>query len=150
MRLNAFKSARQNSKQFFIIIIFFYFFLQKLPLSSHKLCYCTRKSLEKLALFLKFFVPNRPQQKNNNKKSYVFQAIIAERKLVSRCFELTQPHRITSGMNTNVNFQVIHFTSHHTTSYLFSLFIFRGHSTWEPAYDRVIYFILRAYAGTMC
>ena len=27
------------------------------------------------------------------------------------------------------------------------LFIFRGHSTWEPASSRVTYFILRAYTG---
>ena len=30
----------------------------------------------------------------------------------------------------------------------FSLFIFRGHSTREPASSRVTYFILRAYTGT--
>ena len=30
-----------------------------------------------------------------------------------------------------------------------SLFIFRGHSTWEPASGRVTYFILRAYTGTV-
>ena len=29
-----------------------------------------------------------------------------------------------------------------------SLFIFRGHSTREPASNRVTYFILRAYTGT--
>ena len=29
-----------------------------------------------------------------------------------------------------------------------SLFIFRGHSTREPAFNRVTYFILRAYTGT--
>ena len=29
-----------------------------------------------------------------------------------------------------------------------SLFIFRGHSTREPAASRVTYFILRAYTGT--
>ena len=29
-----------------------------------------------------------------------------------------------------------------------SLFIFRGHSTREPASSRVTYFILRAYTGT--
>ena len=29
-------------------------------------------------------------------------------------------------------------------------FIFRGHSTWDPASVRVTYFILRAYTGTMC
>ena len=28
-----------------------------------------------------------------------------------------------------------------------SLFIFRGHSTREPAFNRVTYFILRAYTG---
>ena len=32
-------------------------------------------------------------------------------------------------------------------SCLFSLFIFRGHSTREPASNRVTYFILRAYTG---
>ena len=31
-----------------------------------------------------------------------------------------------------------------------SLFIFRGHSTREPASSRVTYFILLAYTGTMC
>ena len=30
----------------------------------------------------------------------------------------------------------------------FSLFIFRGHSTREPASGRVTYFILRPYTGT--
>ena len=30
----------------------------------------------------------------------------------------------------------------------FSLFIFRGHSTREPASSMVAYFILRAYTGT--
>ena len=30
----------------------------------------------------------------------------------------------------------------------FGLFIFRGHSTREPAPSRVTYFILRAYTGT--
>ena len=44
--------------------------------------------------------------------------------------------------------QVIHFTSHHTTSHVFSLFIFRVHSTREPASSRVTYFILQAYTGT--
>ena len=47
---------------------------------------------------------------------------------------------------------MIHFTGHHTTSHVFffflSLFTFRGHSTQEPASNRVTYFILRAYAGT--
>ena len=32
--------------------------------------------------------------------------------------------------------------------FFFSLFIFRGHSTREPASSRVTYFILRAYTGT--
>ena len=31
-----------------------------------------------------------------------------------------------------------------------SPFIFRGHSTREPASSRVTYFILWAYTGTMC
>ena len=29
-----------------------------------------------------------------------------------------------------------------------SLFVFRGHSSLEPAFSRVTYFILRAYKGT--
>ena len=52
---------------------------------------------------------------------------------------------------TSLYLQVIHFTSHHTTSHVgffFSLLIFRGHSVREPASSRVIYFILRAYTGT--
>ena len=32
----------------------------------------------------------------------------------------------------NTRFLCIHFTSHFTTSHVLSLFIFRGHSTWEP------------------
>ena len=32
--------------------------------------------------------------------------------------------------------------------FFFSLFILRGHSTREPASNRVTYFILRAYKGT--
>ena len=32
-------------------------------------------------------------------------------------------------------------------SFFFSLVIFRGHSTREPASSRVTYFILRAYTG---
>ena len=32
--------------------------------------------------------------------------------------------------------------------FFFSLFIFRGHSTREPASSRLTYFILRAYTGT--
>ena len=32
--------------------------------------------------------------------------------------------------------------------FFFSMFIFRGHSTREPASGRVTYFILRAYTGT--
>ena len=51
---------------------------------------------------------------------------------------------------TSLYIQVINFTSHHTTSHVFSLFIFRRHSTREPASNRVTYFILRAYTGTRC
>ena len=32
--------------------------------------------------------------------------------------------------------------------FFFSLFIFPGHSTWEPASNRVNYFILWVYTGT--
>ena len=50
---------------------------------------------------------------------------------------------------TSLYLQVIHFTSHHTTSSFLSLFIICGHSTREPASGRVTYFILWAYTGTM-
>ena len=72
--------------------------------------------------------------------------------LVSWCFEPSQPRRITSGPKTNFTLSPSH--SFHESSYhkscLCSLFIFRGHSTREPASSRVTYFILRAYTGTMC
>ena len=44
-----------------------------------------------------------------------------------------------------------HKSSYHKSCFLkiiFSLFIFRGHSTQEPASSRLTYFILRAYTGT--
>ena len=71
---------------------------------------------------------------------------------VSLCFEPSYPQRITPGLNTN--FTVSPSDSFHRSSYhkscccFFCLFIFRGHSTWEPASSRLIYFILRAYTGT--
>ena len=51
---------------------------------------------------------------------------------------------------TSLYLQFIYFTSHHTTSLFgfFCLFIFRRHSTREPASSRVTYFILRAYTRT--
>ena len=76
------------------------------------------------------------------------------RYLVSWRFEPSQPQRITSGLNTNFTLSPSH--SFHKSSYhkscffnfFFSLFIFRGHSTREPASNRVTYSILRAYTGT--
>ena len=74
-------------------------------------------------------------------------------KSVSWCFEPSQPQRITSGLNTNFTLSPGH--SFHQSSYhescfffFFSLFIFPGHSTREPAPSRGTYFILRAYTGT--
>ena len=66
----------------------------------------------------------------------------------SWCFQPSQPHRITTRLNTNFTLSpsYTHFTSHHTRSHvIWSLFIFRGHSTREPASGRVTYFILLAY-----
>ena len=74
------------------------------------------------------------------------------RYLVSWCFEPWQPQRITSGLNTYFTLfpsHSFHKSSHHKSRF-WSLFIFRGHSTREPASSRLIYFILRAYTGTMC
>ena len=73
-------------------------------------------------------------------------------KLDSWCFEPSQPQRITSGLNRNFTLSPSY--SFHKSSYhkscLFSLFIFPGHSTREPAFGRVTYFILWAYTGIVC
>ena len=66
-------------------------------------------------------------------------------KLVSWCFEPSQPQRITSGLNTNFTLSPSY--SFHKSCFL-SLFTFHEHSTWEPASSRVTYFILWAYTGT--
>ena len=51
---------------------------------------------------------------------------------------------------TSLYLQFIYFTSHHTTSRVFfSLFIFRGHSTREPASGRV-YFICCGPTKELC
>ena len=70
--------------------------------------------------------------------------------LVSWCFEPSQRQRITSGLNTNFILSQsysFHKSSCHKSCF-FSLFIFRGHSTRQPASSRVTYLILRAYTGT--
>ena len=61
--------------------------------------------------------------------------------LVRRCFEPSQPQRITSGLNTN--FTLTPSYSFYKSSY-HKACSFRGHSTREPASSRVTYFILRA------
>ena len=69
--------------------------------------------------------------------------------LVSWRFEPSQPQKITSGLDTNCNLSPsypFHKSSYHKSC--FSLFIFRGHSTQEPASNRVTNFILRAYTGS--
>ena len=78
---------------------------------------------------------------------------LSERELVSQLVGALSPvnHKgILYGWTyTSLYLQVINFTSHHTTSqdFFFSLFIFRGHSTGEPASNRVTYSILRADTG---
>ena len=73
-----------------------------------------------------------------------------QQKLVSWSFEPSQQQRITSGLNTN--FILSQSYSPHRywdrESCFFSLFLFRRHSTQEPASSRVTYFILWAYTGT--
>ena len=69
--------------------------------------------------------------------------------LVSWCFKPSQPQRITSGLNTNFTLSPSYSfqkSSYHKSCFL-SLFIFRGHSTREPASSRVTYFILQANTG---
>ena len=72
--------------------------------------------------------------------------------LVSWCFMPSQPQRITSGLNTIFTLSPsysFHESSYHKSRFL-RLFLFRGHSTWEPASGRVTDFILWAYTGTIC
>ena len=71
--------------------------------------------------------------------------------IVSWCFESSQPQRITSGLNTNLTLSPSYSfrkSFYHKSCFFYSLFIFLGHSTREPASNRVTYFILRAYTGT--
>ena len=66
---------------------------------------------------------------------------------VSWCFEPSQPHRITSGLNTNFTLSPsysFHKSSNHKWCFL-SLFIFRGHSIWEPASRRVTFYSAGLY-----
>ena len=78
--------------------------------------------------------------------------------LLTYCFEPSQPQRITLGLNRNFSLTPrysFHKSWYHKSSLcvcsfvcFYSLFIFRGHSTREPASNRVTYFILRAYTGS--
>ena len=84
--------------------------------------------------------------KCRSKRSY------RSRKLVSWCFEPSQPQRITSGLNTNFTQSPsysFHKSSYHKSCFC-TLFIFHWHSAQEPASRRVTYFILRAYTGLPC
>ena len=88
------------------------------------------------------------QLRNSSKYQLAVSRLFAKyRDLVSWCFEPSQPQRITSGLNTN--FILPPSYSFHKPwyqkSWVFSLFIFRGHSTREPAFSRVTYFILRLH-----
>ena len=84
--------------------------------------------------------------------------------LVSWCFEPSQPQWITSGLSTNFILSPgysFRKSSFHKSCYcccflflffcvFFSLFISRGHSTREPAFGRVTYFILRERFWKKC
>ena len=63
----------------------------------------------------------------------------------------SHPQRITSGLNTNFTLSPrcsLHKSIRARHIFFLSLFIFREHSTGEPASSRVSHFILRAYTGT--
>ena len=67
-------------------------------------------------------------------------------RIVSGCFEPSHPQRITPGLNTSFTLSPCYSfqkSSYHKSCF-WSLFIFREHSTREPASSRVTYFILRA------
>ena len=93
-------------------------------------------------------------------------------KLLSWCFELSQQQCTTSGLNTNFSLSssyLFHKSLHHKSFLMkpqlkfypqfrnakpekqwhmfWNLFIFREHSTREPASSGVTYFILLAYTG---
>ena len=74
------------------------------------------------------------------------------RHLVTWHSEPSQPQRITFGLNTNSTLSPsysFHKSCYHKSCFFFffSLFKFLGHSTREPASNRVTYFILWAYKG---
>ena len=97
---------------------------------------------------------------------------LSQRKLVSWCFEPCHLKGLHQGWTqTSVHLQATYCTSHNTASLClpnhssnsiqnfgteyqknnntsWSVFIFREHSTREPASSRVTYFILRACTGT--
>ena len=92
------------------------------------------------------------RQRTRCTSSFVNIASVVMIWLVSWCFEPSQPqkdymraehkrHSISKLFISQVIVPKVMF---------FSLFIFRGHSTREPASGKVTYFILRAYTGTMC
>ena len=90
-----------------------------------------------------------PYQDTGDDKDYL-PGQVGVSLLVSWCFEPSQLQRITSGLNTNFNLSPnysFHMSSYHKLCFL-SLFLFRGHSTREPASSRVTYFILPANTGT--
>ena len=81
-------------------------------------------------------------------KGRTFKLCILTRWDFNFCVRSSPLREITSGLNTNSTLSPSYsFTSHHSTCFL-SLFIFRGHSTREPAFSRVTGFNLRAYTGT--
>ena len=81
---------------------------------------------------------------------YLILLALQVHRLVSWCCQPSQLRRVTSGLNTNFTLSYsFKKSSYHRSCFLKSLFIFRGHSTREPASSRVTYFILWAYTGTM-
>ena len=113
--------------------------------------------------------PVRKSSHDKINKTVGKAACSVQQKLVSWCFKLSQPQRITSGLNTNFSLspsysfrkpfflslkQQLKFypqfrNANQKNKHMFwSLFIFREHSTRERASSRVTFFILRTYTGT--
>ena len=111
------------------------------------------QALPKLTTFRVPSVLQSPPSPRSRMQGYKWsQLYICFSWLVSLCFEPGEPQRITSGLNKNFTLSPcysFHKSSYHKSCF-WSLFIFCGHSTWEPASSKVTYFILRAYKGTMC
>ena len=115
------------------------------------LCSCVQKTTKQNPCPVNRLDRIREKLSARTSKNYLTKEAEEESLLVGWWFEPSQSRRLTSGLNKN--FILSPSYSFHKSLYhksyvwlllLFSLFIFRGHSTREPAFSKVTYFILQA------